>query len=237
MAPPLAPGARPTRPVPPAESPRGGYARGSTGAPLEERGDDDGNREQGERDERDEGRDHWDGGAGCGRGPGYLRVVRQVGHKRDGRAARAAGARPGVPEGGADLAGPGSQQLQAGGAGGWEVTSMRITYSGGSNGGMVVLGGDPCEGGGEALEFPRGEYTRSSLALAEAVLGGPLPGFVNQSRAFRPVFFASDGEISDAQAETLRRVFHAANEAYAARGDRAAGWQAGMAELQRRVER
>lgn len=110
---------------------------------------------------------------------------------------------------------------------------MRIGYSGGSNGGAVVLGGDPRLGGGESLSFPDGEYVRSSLSLAERVLGGPLPGFVNRTRAFQPVYFSSDGEIDEATADLLRRVFSAANEAYAEGGDRAAGWRAGMAELQR----
>lgn len=110
---------------------------------------------------------------------------------------------------------------------------ITISYEGTSNGGAIGLGGSLRGGAEEVLEFPAGEYCRSSLALAQHVLGAAMPARAARQRPWG-LDFSCEGEISDEQAEELRRIFRLANDMYASTGgDRHAAWRAVVADTGR----
>ena len=101
---------------------------------------------------------------------------------------------------------------------------IRINYWGTSNGGAFALG-NPVPGC-EVLAFPAAAYCRQSLSLARHVLGDALPGRRSTQRPWG-LEFEGEGEITEAQADGLRRVFALANRIYdATGGDTAAAWRA-----------
>lgn len=105
---------------------------------------------------------------------------------------------------------------------------IHIRYEGTPNGGAFALGnpGPGCE----VLAFPAAAYCRQSLSLARHVLGDAIPGRRSTQRPWG-LEFAADGEITEAQAAELRRVFALANRIYDdTGGDTAAAWRA-VAEI------